>query len=120
MAELRRLEREIFYYNRFRHRQSSSSSDDEDENDEQNGGATVRERALSFTTEEYEQLQTSYNFVKADLNKLAEKLGMMCAVYKDMQIAQIVKLRIAATSKIVEIVFFFSLENFRIFFSFSK
>ena len=35
-----------------------------------------------------------------ELNKLAEKLGMMCAVYKDMQIARLVKLRIAATSKL--------------------
>jgi len=38
--------------------------------------------------------------VKIELNKLAEKLGMMCAVYKDMQLARIVKLRIAATSKL--------------------
>lgn len=58
----------------------------------------MRARAFSFTTEEYEQLQVSYNAVKADLSKLAEKLGMMCAVYKDMQIARLVKLRIAATS----------------------
>ena len=59
----------------------------------------MRARAFSFTNEEYEQLQASYNSVKAELSKLAEKLGMMCAVYKDMQIARLVKLRIAATSK---------------------
>jgi hypothetical protein len=72
----------------------SYSSDDEE------GGGSGRERTLSFTSEEHEQLQTSYNSVKAELNKLAEKLGMMCAVYKDMQIARLVKLRIAATSKL--------------------
>jgi hypothetical protein len=46
--------------------------------------------------------------VKIELNKLAEKLGMMCAVYKDMQLARIVKLRIAATSewKLLDEVFF--------------
>ena len=86
-------------------RNQSSSSDDEDDVDEPNEGATVRERALSFTTEEYEQLQMSYSAVKAELNKLAEKLGMMCAVYKDMQIARLVKLRIAATSKIEHFLF---------------
>ncbi len=70
----------------------SYSSEDEDSNG--------RERALSFTSEEYEQLQTSYSSVKIELNKLAEKLGMMCAVYKDMQLARLVKLRIAATSEL--------------------
>lgn len=68
----------------------SYSSEDED--------GAVRERSLSFTSEEYERLQTSYSSVKVQLNKLAEKLGMMCAVYKDMQLARLVKLRIAATS----------------------
>jgi hypothetical protein len=78
-------------------RSQSSSSEDEDEG--ANGAAVpMRARAFSFTTEEYEHLQVSYNAVKAELSKLAEKLGMMCAVYKDMQIARLVKLRIAATS----------------------
>lgn len=54
---------------------------------------------MSFTSEEYEQLQISYSTVKIESNKLAERLGMMCAVYKDMQLARIVKLRIAANSK---------------------
>ncbi len=71
---------------------SSYSSEEED--------GSGRERSLSFTSEEYEQLQTSYSSVKIELNKLAEKLGMMCAVYKDMQLARLVKLRIAATSKL--------------------
>lgn len=73
---------------------SQSYSSEEEEEEEGNS----RERALSFTSEEYEQLQTSYSSVKIELNKLAEKLGMMCAVYKDMQLARLVKLRIAATS----------------------
>jgi predicted regulator of Ras-like GTPase activity (Roadblock/LC7/MglB family) len=88
-------------------RHHSSSSDDDDDGDEHHNVAAAaaaaagaaRERTFSFTTDEYEQLQIAYNSVKADLNRLAEKLGMMCAVYKDMQIARLVKLRIAATSK---------------------
>lgn len=93
-------------------RSESSSSDEEDERDAQNEGFTARERALSFTTEEYEQLQISYNSVKAELSKLAEKLGMMCAVYKDMQIARIVKMRIAATSNISHPIFNGSFDRF--------
>ena len=65
-----------------------------DEDDGQNGG-----RPLPFTSEEYERLQASYTSVKMESNKLAERLGMMCAVYKDMQLARLVKLRIASTSK---------------------
>lgn len=71
----------------------SYSSEDED-------GITTRERQSSFPSNEYDQLQKSYTSVKIEMNKLAEKLGMMCAVYKDMQLARIVKLRIAATSSI--------------------
>ncbi len=79
----------IYLYNFFV--SYSYSSEDED--------GSGREHRLSFTSEEYEHLQTSYSSVKIELNKLAEKLGMMCAVYKDMQLARLVKLRIAATSK---------------------
>ena len=71
---------------------NSYSSDDEDGNG--------RTRALSFTVQEYQQLQTSYTSVKVELNELAENLGMMCAVYKDMQLARLVKLRIAATGQL--------------------
>ena len=77
----------------------SQSSAGEDEEEDDAGVVMPRKRAFSFTSEEYEQLQTSYSSVKAELNKLAERLGMMCAVYKDMQIARLVKLRIAATSE---------------------
>lgn len=108
LAELRRLEREIYYSRRPDHNlefvktlpKSSKFSLDlffsysSDEEEGQNGGHIV-----SFTSEEYEQLQTSYSAVKMESNKLAERLGMMCAVYKDMQLARIVKLRIAANSK---------------------
>jgi hypothetical protein len=76
--------------------------------EEEDGGG--RERTLSFTAEEYEQLQASYSSVKVELNELAENLGMMCAVYKDMQLALLVKLRIAATSKL-ELFWYFLLRN---------
>ncbi|CAF1993052.1 unnamed protein product [Rotaria magnacalcarata] len=92
-ARLRSLEREIYYFSRAKHSliSTSYSSDEED-------GENSRERTLSFTSEEYEKLQTLYTSVKVELTKLAEKLGMMCAVYKDMQLARLIKLRIAATS----------------------
>ncbi|CAF0759960.1 unnamed protein product [Adineta ricciae] len=91
LAELRRLEREMYYFSRTNNNVVNSySSDDEDGNG--------RTRALSFTVQEYQQLQTSYTSVKVELNELAENLGMMCAVYKDMQLARLVKLRIAATA----------------------
>ncbi|UJR27464.1 hypothetical protein I4U23_008751 [Adineta vaga] len=91
LAELRRLEREIYYFSRANNNLINSYSSEEED-------GTGRERAVSFTADEHEQLQASYSSVKVELNELAENLGMMCAVYKDMQLARLVKLRIAATS----------------------
>ncbi|CAF4612465.1 unnamed protein product, partial [Rotaria sp. Silwood2] len=93
LANLRRLEREIYYFSRANNNIVNSYSSDEED-----GVSGVREHTLSFTSDEYEKLQTLYTSVKVQLNKLAEKLGMMCAVYKDMQLARLIKLRIAATS----------------------
>ncbi|CAF1319950.1 unnamed protein product [Adineta steineri] len=101
LAELRRLEREIYYFSRTNNNNLASNSYSSEEEDGTSTGPVPghgRERAFSFTPEEYEQLQNSYSSVKAESNELAENLGMMCAVYKDMQLARLVKLRIAATS----------------------
>ncbi|CAF0826292.1 unnamed protein product [Rotaria sp. Silwood1] len=94
LANLRRLEREIYFLSRANTNLVNSYSSDE----EDGGGGGVRDHTLSYTSEENEKLQTLYTSVKVQLNKLAEKLGMMCAVYKDMQLARLIKLRIAATS----------------------
>ncbi|CAF1097053.1 unnamed protein product, partial [Rotaria sordida] len=89
LAKLRRLEREIYFFSRANNNLVNPYSSDEEDG---------RERTLLYTSDEYEKLQTLYTSVKVQLNKLAEKLGMMCAVYKDMQLARLIKLRIAGTS----------------------